>query len=62
MDKPPRLAWNAEVTAEAMMVTPDVVKNLHRTGKLRGVKVGRSLRWRPSDVERFVAELGGDDV
>ncbi len=57
---PARLAWTAEITAETLGVTQDCVKNLHRTGQLKGVKIGRHLRWRPHDVREFVQRLGGD--
>ena len=56
--EPPRLAWTAEQTANVLSVTSDVIKNLHRVGQLRGVKIGRSLRWRPEDVRKFVDNLG----
>ena len=37
------------------------IDNLHRFKRLRGCKVGKSLRWKPSDVTRFVTELQPDD-
>ena len=55
----PLLLWSAEETGEALGITPDAVKNLHRVEVLRGHKVGRVLRWKPDDVRQFVDGLGG---
>lgn len=46
-----------EQTAKLLAVTPDTIRNLHRTGQLRGVLVGRHLRWRPADVRHFIDNL-----
>lgn len=48
---------NKDETAAVLGVTPDTIENLHRTGQLRGVKVGKHLRWRPRDIVRFVDAL-----
>jgi len=53
----PRLLWTDEQTAGALGVTVNTVEGLHRTGQLVGLKVGRHLRWRPSDVVAFVERL-----
>lgn len=45
------------VVAKLLTVTTETVQTLHRTGQLRGVIIGRHLRWRPDDVRRFIAEL-----
>ena len=62
-DALPRWLWNAGEVAAVLGVTEDCVKNLHRTYSLRGVLVGRNLRWRPRDVERYVQGLKpGEDL
>ena len=55
------LLLTGEEVAHALRVTEHTVENLHRTGQLRGVKVGKHRRWRLADVKRFVDGLGGDD-
>lgn len=50
----------AEV-ANSLRVTENTVENLHRTEQLRGVKVGKHLRWRFADVRTFVDGLGGEN-
>ena len=52
------LLWDKDRTAEALSVRPDTVVQLHRVGQLRGVLCGKHLRWKPSDVRRFVEGLG----
>ena len=66
-ETPPRPTWTADELAAVLRtadevgvllgVSADTVKNLHRMGQLVGVKVGRSLRWRPADVRAFVEAL-----
>lgn len=43
--------------AALLQVTRDTIQNLHRVRQLRGVKVGKHLRWRPEDVRSFVEGL-----
>ena len=43
--------------AELLQVSEDTVENLHRCGELRAIKIGKHLRWRLADVEKFVLEL-----
>ena len=52
-----KLVWSDEEVALLLGVTPDGVKNLHRVGLLKAVKIGRRLKWRPNDVRAFVKEL-----
>lgn len=52
----PLLLTQADV-ARLLNVSEWQVYGLHRMGRLRGKKIGRVLRWRRADVERFVAEL-----
>ena len=51
------LLWTAEQTAYVLSVTPNTVRGLYRGGGLRGVMVGRYLRFRPADVRTYVDAL-----
>ena len=55
------LLLTREEAARVLRVKSDTLENLHRTGQLVGVKVGKHLRWRPSDVRRFVEKLNNDE-
>jgi len=52
-----RLVLTDEEVAELLAVTTCTVQNLHRTGQLPGVKVGKHLRWTPLAVKDFVEQL-----
>ena len=52
-----RLLLDRDQTAELLGVGPKTIEYLHRMGQLRGVKVGKGLRWRPADAEAFVKSL-----
>lgn len=52
------LVFTREQVAALLQVSEDTIANLHRTGQLRGVKIGKHLRWRPADVRAFVEGLG----
>ena len=54
-----RLFLSAEEAADMLGVTPGTVLHQRRIGRLRGVMVGRYLRFRPDDVRAFAAELAG---
>ena len=43
-----------EDTAKALSVKPETVREWLRTGKLKGVKVGRLWRVREGDLEAFL--------
>jgi len=43
-----------EDTAKALSVKPETVREWLRTGKLKGVKMGRLWRIRESDLEAFL--------
>lgn len=43
--------------AQRLGVPESAIENLHRTRQLRGVQIGKSLFWRPSDLVKFVDEL-----
>lgn len=44
-------------TAQRLGVPETAVENLHRTRQLRGIQVGKSLYWRPTDLVEFVNRL-----
>lgn len=46
----------ASDVARVLQITPAAVENLHRLRSLTAIKVGKVLRWRPRDVERYVNE------
>ena len=54
----PPLLYIRDEVSELLKVPPDTVSNLHRTRQLRGVLIGKHLRWRPNDVRDYVANLG----
>ena len=41
-------------------ISPKTVDYLHRMRKLRGVLVGKSLRWKPETVRQYVEGLKDD--
>lgn len=43
--------------AEKLGCSENTVRKLHRTGKLRGLRLAGRIRMRLSTVERFMAEL-----
>ena len=51
------LVLTKEQVAKRLQVPEGTVDNLHRCGELKGVKVGKHLRWRLADVKRYVEEL-----
>ena len=55
------LVLTRDQVAEQLQVPPDTIENLHRTHQLKGVKIGRHLRWTLSCVEKFVAGLTAED-
>lgn len=54
----PALVLTRDQVAGLLQVRSDTVTNLHRMGELRGVLIGRHLRWRLGDVENYVRGLG----
>ncbi len=44
--------------ASLLQVDIGTVKHEHRMRRLRGHRIGRALRWRKSEVDRFVEALG----
>lgn len=51
------LLWTPTETAYVPSDTAHTVLNLHRGGALRGVMVGRHLRFRPADGRTYVDAL-----
>jgi excisionase family DNA binding protein len=52
-----KLCWTDRETAWYLGVPSKTVRNLHQCGKLRGIVIGRHLRWRPEDVRKFLEDL-----
>lgn len=53
----PPLLLTAQGAAEALAVPEATIKNLHRKRELRGVKVGKHLRFSHATLLAFVEEL-----
>ena len=53
-----KLLWTADDVALLLGVTEHSVKNQYRVRALRGVLMGRHLRFRPSDVRDYIDSLG----
>lgn len=49
------LLFNSKETAEALRCCPSTLTKLRKNGKLRAVKLGKSVRFRPSDVSELIA-------
>jgi excisionase family DNA binding protein len=50
----PEKVYTPEGAAEALMVSPKTIREWLRTGKLKGVKLGRLWRVRESDLVEFL--------
>ena len=50
----PEKVYTPEGAAEALMVSPKTIREWLRTGKLKGVKVGRLWRVRESDLQELL--------
>jgi len=55
------LLLDVDQAAELLGVPSTTMSNLHRCGELKGHVVGKHLRWRRRDIERFVDRLGGGE-
>lgn len=51
----PRLLLTKPEVGHALGLSTRTVENLLAAGELPGVKIGRSIRVRPSDLETFIA-------
>ena len=56
----PHVLTRAQVAA-LLQVPEDTIENLHRTGQLSGLKIGKHLRWWPDDVRKFAETLANND-
>jgi excisionase family DNA binding protein len=50
----PEKVYTPEGAAEALMVSPKTIREWLRTGKLKGVKMGRLWRVRESDLQELL--------
>ena len=50
----PEKVYTPEGAAEALLVSPKTIRDWLRTGKLKGIKIGRLWRVRESDLEEFL--------
>ena len=57
-----QLLLDKNQTAAVLNVPPATIENLHRARLLRGCLVGKHLRWRPSDIHRYVDSLEAGNV
>lgn len=55
------LFLSAEQAGEVVGVPAATIRNLRRYGRLKGVVVGRHLRFARAEIERFAKELMNDD-
>ena len=51
----PRMLLTKVEVGDALHLSTRTVENLLAAGELPGVKIGRSIRVRPSDLEAFIA-------
>ena len=56
-----QLLLDRSEVAVLLRVPENAVGHLHRCRQLRGVLVGRNLRWKPETVRQFVDGLDSDD-
>ena len=48
--------YTVDEVAEALKVSPRTVLEMHRTGKITAVKVGRELRFSETALKRYLGE------
>lgn len=53
----PNLLYTEKHATEVTQLSRSTLRRLEREGRLRSVRVGRAVRYVPSELERFVAEL-----
>ena len=56
----PHVLTRAQV-ATLLQVPEDTIENLHRTGQLSGLKIGKHLRWWPDNVRKFAEALARNE-
>lgn len=54
------LLLTAEAAANSLAVPVSTIKNLHRTGQLPGILVGKHLRFSPATLRAFVERLDAE--
>jgi len=59
-ERPPLL--DAEAAARYLSCSRSTIYKLLTTGDLRGVKVGRSRRFTPSELQAYVERLTAEDA
>ncbi len=52
-----RWLWSYSEVGDLLGKSEDAVKDLYRVGQLRGVKVGKTIRFKPDHVREFVDSL-----
>lgn len=50
----PRALWTVRETADAIGYKPDTIYRWARRGKIPARRIGRSIRFVPADIERWV--------
>jgi excisionase family DNA binding protein len=56
MTLPIRLLLDSHHAAQALQVSPRTLWQLAKDGKIRAVKIGRSVRFSVAELERFIGE------
>ena len=56
-----QLLLDKSEVASLLRVNESAVSHLHRCRQLRGVLVGKNLRWKPTTVRQYVDGLNPDD-
>ena len=51
------LLYTEKQAVEATQLSRSTLRRLEREGRLKSVRVGRAVRYLPSELSRFVAEL-----
>lgn len=52
-----QLLWTIKETAEALQISERTLHDLRKRGGLSPVRLGRSVRYRPADVEAYIDRL-----
>jgi excisionase family DNA binding protein len=51
---------DVRVAAQRFAVSPWTVRSYIRSGKLRAIRIGRLVRIEEQEIQRFIAQLRGD--
>ena len=52
-----QLVLTRDEVAELLSVKTPTIDNLHESGRLRAVRIGKENRWKPSAVQEYVESL-----